>query len=159
MKFGDDVLHKILDETIAGDFDMLLGRRTYEIFADYWPKHDDNPIGKSFNKAKKYIATRTLKQLDWRNSQRIGEDIANEIHKLKSANGSEIHIWGSSNLLQTLIAADLVDEYQMWICPVVLGKGKRLFENNVPPRTLNLIDTITTSTGVLINTYRPAGAL
>lgn len=158
MHYGDDLLHKTIDETIAGEFEMLLGRRTYDIFASYWPLHDENPIGKAFNKAKKYIATRTLDQLDWHNSEMI-RDAAEEVGRLRAADGPEIHIWGSGNLLQTLIAAGLVDEHRFWIAPVVLGGGKRLFENGVPAGSLTLVDTQVTSTGMIINTYRPAGKL
>ena len=157
MSFGDDALHQVLDETVAGEFDMLLGRRTYEIFAGYWPKHGDNPIGKAFNKATKYVVTRSLDSLDWEKSQRVDGDVVKWLRRLKASAGPELHVWGSSNLLQTLITADLVDEYRLWVVPVVLGKGKRLFENGVPPRALTLVETRRTSTGVLMNTYRPAG--
>jgi dihydrofolate reductase len=158
MPFGDDVLSQVLGETIAGEFDMLLGRRTYEIFAGYWPNQSGS-IAKAFNKATKYVVTRTLDQLDWKRSQPIGGDIVDELRRLKGSAGPELHIWGSSELLQTLIAADLVDEYRMWVAPVVLGKGKRLFEHGVPPRGLSLIATQSTTTGVLLNTYRLAGPL
>jgi dihydrofolate reductase len=154
MPFVDDAVQQVIGETIAGEFDMLLGRRTYEIFAGYWPNHGDNPIGKAFNKATKYVVTRSLEQLEWENSQHIGVD---EIRQLKASDGPPFHIWGSSNLLQTLIAADLVDEYRMWVVPVVVGGGKRLFENGVPPRALTLVDTRSTPKGVLLNTYRPDG--
>jgi len=153
MPFGDDIVTQALDETIAGDFDLLLGRRTYDIWIGYWPHHDDNPIGKAFNKATKYVVTRTLDPLDWKTSQRIGD--VDEIRRLKESDGPELHIWGSSVLLQTLIAAGLVDEYRMWIVPVVLGNGKRLFENGVPPSVLSLVETRSTPSGVLLNTYRP----
>ena len=157
MSFGDDLLMKVIRETISGEFNMLLGRRTYEIFAGYWPLHDDNPIGKAFNKAKKYVATRSLKQLDWQNSQRIGDDVVKDLRRLKATKGPELHIWGSSNLLQMLIAANLVDEYRLWVVPLVLGKGKRLFESSVPPLGLTLVKTQSTTTGVLLNTYRSTG--
>jgi dihydrofolate reductase len=157
MSFGDDALHQVLDETIAGEFDMLLGRRTYANFAGYWPNHGANPIGKAFNNATKYVVTRSLDRLDWEKSQRIDGDVVKKLHRLKASAGPELHVWGSSNLLQTLITADLVDEYRFWVVPVVLGKGKRLFENGVPPRALTLVETQSTSTGVLMNTYRPAG--
>src|SRR3954471_21849927 len=110
MPFGDDVLSQVISETIAGAFDMLLGRRTYEIFAGYWPHQGDNPIAKAFDKATKYVVTRRLDQLDWRPSQRIGGDVVDEIRRLQAASGPALHIWGSSELLQTLIAADLVGE-------------------------------------------------
>ena len=157
MPFVDDALSQAIDETIAGEFDMLLGRRTYENFAGYWPKHADNPIGKAFNNANKYVVTRSLDRLDWQKLQRVDGDVVKKVHQLKELAGPELHVWGSSNLLQTLISADLVDEYRVWVVPVVLCKGKRLFENGVPPRTLTLVHTQATSTGVLMNTYRPAG--
>jgi len=157
MPFGDDVMMQALDETVAGEFDMLLGRRTYEIFAGYWPHHGDNPIGEAFNRATKYVVSRTLDQLGWKSSQRLSG--VDEIRRLKASAGPVLHLWGSSELLQALIAADLVDEYRMWIAPVVLGKGKRLFEDAVPPRRLSLVATRSTPSGVLLNTYRPAGPL
>lgn len=156
MSFDDDVVTQNLHETVAGEFDMLLGRRTYEIFAGYWPHHGDNPIGKAFNQATKYVVTHSLDQLDWENSRLLGGDVVDEVRRLKSADGPELHIWGSGKLLQTLIAADLIDEYRMWVAPVVLGKGKRLFEHGLPLRPLSLVATRSTPSGVLLNTYRPA---
>src|SRR5262250_1461715 len=96
--FLDDALFQALGETIAGEFDMLLGRRTYEIFASYWPNHADNPIGKAFNKATKYVVTHSLDTLGWNNSQPIGGDVVAEIRRLKASVGPELHIWGSSEL-------------------------------------------------------------
>jgi dihydrofolate reductase len=159
MPLVDDDGRKVIGQTIAREFDMLLGRRTYEIFAGYWPNQGDNPIAKAFNKATKYVVTRSLHPLDWKKSQRIDGDIAEEVQKLKASDGPELHVWGSSELLQALIAAEVVDEYRVWVFPVVLGEGKRLFENGVPPRRLTLVETRHTSTGVLVNTYRPAGPL
>ncbi len=157
MSFGDRTLAKVIDETIAGEFDMLLGRRTYEIFAAFWPNHGDNPIGKAFNKATKYVATHSLDRLDWKKSVRIGGDVVQEVRRLKASEGPAFHLWGSGELLQTLIAAELVDEYRIWLAPVVLGKGRRLFENGVPPRGLTLVESRSTPTGVLMITYRPGG--
>lgn len=157
MPFFDEAANQVISETIASEFDMLLGRRTYEIFAAYWPNHGDNPIGKAFNKATKYVVTHSLDQLDWENSKRIGGDVVNEVRELKASDGPVLHIWGSGELLQTLIAAELVDEYYMWIFPLVLGEGKRLFENGLPPRGFSLVATRNTPKGVLLNTYRPAG--
>jgi len=154
MPFGDAALTKVIDETIAGDFDLLLGRRTYEIWVGYWPKQTGS-IAKAFGKAKKFVVSRTLDKLDWKESQLLRS--VDDVRRLKASNGPELHIWGSSNLLQSLIAADLVDEYRFWIAPVVLGEGKKLFENGVPPRGLSLVATKSTPKGLLINTYRPAG--
>jgi dihydrofolate reductase len=159
MPFVDEDTSQVIDEVIAGEFDMLLGRRTYEIFAGYWPHQGDNPIAKAFNKATKYVVTRSLDRLDWKKSLRIDGDVVEEVRRLKASKGPELHIWGSGELLQTLIAADLVDEYHMWVFPVVLGEGKRLFENGVPPRGLTLVETGSTASGVLINSYHPAGPL
>jgi dihydrofolate reductase len=155
MSFGDEVLRQAITETIAGDFAMLLGRRTYEIFASYWPQNADNPIGKAFNRATKYVATHTLTRLDWEHSHAIGGDVVAEVRQLKASAGPAFHLWGSSALLQTLIAADLIDEHRLWVAPVVLGQGKRLLEPGVPPRRFTLVDSRSTSTGVLILTYRP----
>jgi dihydrofolate reductase len=159
MPFVDDAASQVINETIAGEFDMLLGRRTYEIFAAYWPNQGDNPIAKAFNKATKYVVTGSLDRLDWKKSQRIDGDVVEKLRQLKASDGPALHIWGSGKLLQTLIAAGLVDEHRLWVFPVVLGQGKRLFENGVPPRTLTLVATGRTPSGVLVNTYRPAGPL
>jgi dihydrofolate reductase len=158
MPFIDDTPRQVIDEIMAGDFDLVLGRRTYEIWVGYWPKQTSN-IANAFNKATKYVARRTLDKLDWKKSVRIGDNVVGELRRLKASDGPKLHIWGSSNLLQTLIAAELVDEYRPWIVPVVLGEGKRLFENGVPPRGLSLLATRSTSRGVLLNTYRSAGAV
>src|SRR5262249_36896620 len=131
MPFLDDALNQVIRETIAGEFDMLLGRRTYEIFTAYWPKQS-GLIAMAFKKATKYVVTRNLEHLDWEKSQRIDSDVVEEIRQLKASGGPALHIWGSSQLLQTLIAADIVDKYRMWVFPLVLGKGKRLFERSVP---------------------------
>jgi len=159
MPFVDDAAGQVIDEIIAGEFDMLLGRRTYQIFAGYWPNQGDNQIAKAFNKATKYVVTRSLDRLDWEKSRRIDGDVVEEVRQLKASDGPALHIWGSSELLQTLIAAELVDEYRIWIFPVVLGEGKRLFERSVPPRALTLVETRSTPGGVLVNTYHPAGPL
>lgn len=159
MRFSDEAGGEAIDKIMSGEFDLLLGRRTYEIFAAYWPYKGDNPIAKAFNRATKHVVSRRLDRLDWENSRRIGGDAVDGIRKLKTADGPELHIWGSSELLQTLTAADLVDEFRVWVYPVILGTGKRLFEKGVPPRGLNLVESQRTPAGVLLNTYRPAGAL
>ena len=125
MPFVDDAAGKVIGEIIAGEFDMLLGRRTYDIFASYWPHQGDNPIAKAFNKATKYVVTHRPGQLGWKTSQPIGGDVVDEVRRLKASGGPALHIWGSSELLQTLNAAELVDEHRLWVFPVVLGKGKR----------------------------------
>ena len=158
MPFFDDAVSQAIGEMIACEFDMLLGRRTYEIFAAYWP-YQDGPIAKAFNKTTKYVVTRSLDPLEWKTSQPIGGDVVDEVRRLKASDGPELHVWGSSKLLQTLIAADLVDEYRIAVFPVVLGEGKRLFGNGIPPRGFTLVGTRSTPKGVLVNTYRSAGPL
>ncbi len=155
MSFGDAVMYQAILATIAGEFDLLLGRHTYDIWVGYWPNHDDNPIGKAFNRATKYVVSRTRDRFDWKESQGVGG--VEEVRRLKASQGPELHLWGSGELLQTLIGADLVDEYRMWVVPVVLGTGKRLFEGGLPPRAFSLVATQSTPKGVLLNTYRPAG--
>jgi dihydrofolate reductase len=156
MRFGDQGVMQALDETISGKFDLLLGRRTYDIWTSYWPHHDDNPIGRAFNRATKYVVTRHRQRLDWEKSQRIDGDVVRKLRRLKAAKGPALHVWGSGKLLQTLMAAKLVDEHRLWVVPLVLGEGKRLFEKGLPPRRLKLVNTVTTPKGVLILTYRPA---
>ncbi|ACB75543.1 dihydrofolate reductase family protein [Opitutus terrae] len=157
MPFIDDTAGQVIDEIISREFDLLLGRRTYEIFAGYWPHHDDNRIGKAFNRATKHVVTRRLDRLDWKPAQRIGGAVEDEIRRLKASEGPEFHVWGSGALLQMLMSADLVGEHRLWVFPLVLGSGKRLFEAGVPPRRMALVETRSTPSGVLLNTYRPAG--
>jgi len=157
--FFDEALDEALSEIMSGDFDLLLGRRTYEIFAAYWPYADDNFIAKAFTKATKFVVTNSLDRFGWVNTHRVSGDAVDEIRRLKASDGPELHIWGSSELLQTLIAAELVDEFRVWVFPLVLGKGRRLFENGVPPRGLTLVESRSAPKGVLFNTYRPAGPL
>lgn len=159
MTFGDEVVSHALDEIMAGPFDLLLGRRTYDIFAGYWPFADDNPIARAFNRATKFVATRTRQPLAWTISQRLEDDVVTAVRQLKSTAGPDLHVWGSGELLQSLMAADLVDEFRIWVYPVVLGTGQRLFRGDTPPRRLALVDSRRGSKGVLFNTYRPAGAL
>lgn len=155
MPFVDETAHQIISETIAGEFDMLLGRRTYDIFAGYWPNQaGDDPIAKAFNRATKYVVTHKPDRLSWAKSLHVGGDIVAEIRRLKASDGPVLHVWGSGAVLQTLMAADLVDEHRLWIFPVVLGGGKRLFERGGQPRDLDLVETRSTPSGVLANTYR-----
>jgi dihydrofolate reductase len=144
---------------LAENYDLLLGRKTYEIFAAHWPFAGDNPVTHRFNEATKYVASRTLEKLEWQNSTLLGKDVAADVKKLKSGNGPDLQVHGSSVLLQTLNNAQLVDEYRLWIFPVVIGHGKRLFAEGAVPQDLKLTDSKVASTGVMINTYHPAGAV
>ncbi len=155
---------EVMGQSMAG-FDgksreLVLGRKTYEIFEAHWPfQPADDPTAISLNAAKKHVASRTLTALSWNNSSLLGDDIVVAVRQLKSQNGHDLQIIGSGNLIQTLQAASLIDEYKVWIFPVVLGRGKRLFESDASPGALRLVSSQTSTTGVLLTTYVPAGAV
>src|SRR5258706_10811746 len=140
------------------DRELVLGRKTYEIFAAYWPRQaEDHPIARTFNAAKKHVASRTLKTLKWNNSSVLGGDVVSAITALKGQPGLDLQIIGSGNLIQTLQAASLIDEYNTWVYPVVLGRGKRLFENGARPCALRLVASKVSASGVVMCTYVQAG--
>ncbi|HSD56858.1 MAG TPA: dihydrofolate reductase family protein [Methanotrichaceae archaeon] len=159
--YWDEILGGVMGEQMAGPFDLLLGRKTYEIFAAYWPYvKSDNPnyqIADKFNSAQKYVASRTLKELDWNNSKLIKGDLVQEVKMLKEQNGPELQVYGSGNLIQTLLKNDMVDEFRLKIFPITLGTGKRLFADGTIPAGLKLIDSRTSTTGVIVATYERAG--
>jgi dihydrofolate reductase len=138
--------------------ELILGRKTYEIFAGYWPyQAADNPIAKTLNAAKKYVASRTLTMLDWNNSTLLHGDVVSAVIALKEQAGHDLQIIGSGNLIQTLQAASLIDEYNVLTFPVVLGRGKRLFGEAAKPSALRLVRSQASSTGVVMSTYVPDG--
>jgi len=142
------------------DRDLLLGRRTYEIFEAYWPyQADDHPIAKTLNAAKKYVASRTRTTLHWNNSTLLQGDIIPAIRALKAQPGPHLQVIGSGNLIQTLQAAALVDEYNVWMYPVVLGHGKRLFGENARPSALRLVRSQVSTAGIIMSTYVPGGEI
>lgn len=159
--YWDEILGGVMGEQWTEPFDLLLGRKTYEIFAAYWPyAKNDNPdyqIAGKLNSAKKYVASRSLKELDWNNSKLIKGDLVKEVKMLKEQNGPELQVLGSSNLIQTLLKNDLVDEFRLMIFPITLGTGKRLFGDGTIPAGLKLIDSKTSTTGVIVATYERAG--
>jgi dihydrofolate reductase len=159
VNYWDEGMGKIMGEAMAAPFDLLLGRKTYEIFAAHWPYAGDDPVANKLNEATKHVASRTLKTLAWRNSKLIAGDLAAEVTKLKREDGPELQVHGSSNLIQTLLAAGLVDEFRLWVIPIVLGRGKRLFGEGAIPVGLRLVDTRSSTTGVTINIYRPSGSI
>jgi dihydrofolate reductase len=117
-------------------FDLLLGRTTYDIFSAYWPHHDDNPVGKAFNEVRKYVATHSHEKLTWNNSQSLGGDVVGRLREIKRGEGLDLLIQGSGNLIQTLLAHRLIDQFNVFIFPVLLGKGKRLFADGTAPSAL-----------------------
>ncbi|MDT1062472.1 dihydrofolate reductase family protein [Paracoccus sp. CPCC 101403] len=155
--FWDEMMGGLLTGLIEGAFDLLLGRRTYDLWAGYWPQNADNRIGRKFDAATKYVMTRGAPDLGWVRSQRIAGDAAQGVADLKAGAGPDLHVWGSGDALQSLIATGLVDEYRTWIFPVLLGDGKRLFRPGLPATSLALTGSQVSTTGVLINTYRPDG--
>lgn len=159
VNFWDDSMMQRMGEAMTERFDLLLGRKTYEIFAAHWPYVTDDPGADALNRATKYVASRTLKELGWTNSVLIEGDVGEEVARLKGGSGPEIQVHGSGNLIQTLLEHHLVDEYRLWTFPVLLGSGKRLFETGTTPGTLRLVDVATSTTGVVMATYEPAGEI
>ncbi|MBO0682188.1 MAG: dihydrofolate reductase [Candidatus Dormibacteraeota bacterium] len=160
--FGDEDMMRLVTDWMANADAFLLGRKTYEIFAGYWPRvtDDNDRIAVPLNRLPKYVASTTLRSLQWNNSHLVRGDVVAEVRRLKAQPGNELQVHGSGQLAQTLIAHDLVDEYRLWIYPVLVGAGKRLFRERENGATLRLIASKTTSTGVLVCTYyRPAGPI
>jgi dihydrofolate reductase len=138
--------------------EVVLGRRTYQIFEAYWPyQPEDHPIAKTLNASKKYVASRTLTMLHWNNSTLLHGDVVSAIIALKAQPGPDLQIIGSGNLIQTFQVASLIDEYNVWTFPVVLGRGKRLFGETAKPCALRLVRSQVSATGVVMSTYVPAG--
>jgi dihydrofolate reductase len=158
--YWDDLAGKAVDEGLAQTEGLLLGRRTYDIFAAYWPNAtdpEDAAAAGILNGLPKYVASTTLEEpLEWEKSTLIKGDVPSGVARLKEQAGKDLRVFGSGELAQTLMAHGLVDEYQLQINPVVLGSGRRLFREGGPRMPLTLVDSTTTGTGVLILTYRPA---
>ena len=155
-------LDETMDISAAGfdgkDRELVLGRRTYEIFEAYWPyQAEDNLIARTLNAARKYIASRTLTTLRWNNSSLLDGDVVSAIIALKTQPGPDLQTIGSGNLIQTLQPASLIDEYNVWTFPVVLGRGKRLFSEAAKPFALRLVRSQVSPTGVVMSTYVPSG--
>lgn len=157
--YADEDMMRLVSEWFAEADGFLLGRRTYEIFAAYWPQvtDPDDPVASRLNNLPKYVASTTLDKVEWNNSTLLAGDVAHGVAELKRAPGRELQIHGSGTLAQSLMAHGLIDEYRLWFYPVVLGGGKRLFKEGSEPSALKLVDTKTTSTGVAIHVYQPAG--
>jgi dihydrofolate reductase len=155
--YFDDVLGAAAAEGMAGTDAYLFGRKTYQIMAAFWPTApDDDPYAGHLNSTPKYVASRTLQNVEWQNSTLIKGDVAEEVAKLKEQPGRDIAVLGSGNLVQALVDNDLVDEYSLTVSPIVLGSGKRLFREADDIRRLRLVDSKPTSTGSLMLTYQPA---
>lgn len=140
-------------------FDLLLGRRTYDIWSGFWPKAPSNPIADSINAATKYVATHRPKSLEWGPVEDLGADIVEGVRRAKAKSGPHLIVWGSSTLTPVLLEYGLADEVLLLVFPVLLGTGKRIFSDGTPPRELSLVSTKAVSSGVIISTYRPSGPL
>jgi dihydrofolate reductase len=151
--FDEEMMEQM---TNADSYELLLGRGTYEIFAAHWP-YSEGPIADQLNSTRKHVASTTLEQADWNNSTLITGDVAEYVARLKDQDGPEIQVHGSPGLIQTLLEHDLIDEYRLWIFPVVIGTGKRFFGDGTIPAGLKLVNSKVSTTGVTINTYERAG--
>lgn len=153
----DSDLGGLLRRQMSLPFDLLLGRKTYDIWAPYWPHHGD--AWPRANAATKYVASNTLTSGDWHPSVILNSDVADKVAKIKQRPGPDLHVWGSGNLLQTLIKHDLVDTFWLMIYPITLGTGKRLFASGTIPATFKVTESAVTQSGVIVVNYERAGAV
>ncbi len=157
--YFDDFLGKVMAGQMGHPFDLLLGRKTYEIFAAHWPyvKTDEDLIAAGINNAKKYVASKTLTKLEWSNSELIRGDVAEEVKNIKEQDGPEMQVHGSGNLIQTLLKHNLVDELWLKIFPITLGRGKRVFAEGTVPAGFKLLESESSPGGVIIASYVRVG--
>jgi dihydrofolate reductase len=160
LPFNDAVMGRVMGEGMANAGSLLLGRRTYQDFYSVWPNRKDNPFTEVLNNTQKYVASTTLEEpLPWSNSTLLQGDAAEAVANLKEQPGKDLVVLGSGALVQSLMRHNLIDEYVLLIHPLVLGSGRRLFSDGGPSAALRLVDTVATTTGVVIATYRPADPL
>jgi dihydrofolate reductase len=157
VNYWDEQMGEIMDEATSKPFSMVLGRKTYDIMAAHWPHAPEETGAKVFNDATKYVASRSRPNLEWSNSVMIEGDAADGIAALKQEDGPELQVHGSGNLSQTLLRHNLVDQFRLWVFPLVVGPGKRLFAEGTIPSGLRLLDSNVSTTGVVMGTYEPAG--
>ena len=148
-----------IDAAHGDSFDLLLGRRTYDLFSGYWPKAEKSPMADGLNAATKYVATHRPDSLEWGPAEDLGPEIVEGVRRIKAKGGPDLIVWGSSTLTPVLIEHGLADEVLLLVFPVLLGTGKRFFSDGTPPRELALVATKAVSSGVIISTYRPSGPL
>jgi dihydrofolate reductase len=159
VKYWDDAMGEDMSRFMGKPFELLLGRRTYEIFAAYWPTATDVPGADALNNARKHVASRSLERADWQNSTVVDGDVVDYVRRLKDEPGPEIQVHGSGDLIQTLLGQELIDVFRLWTFPVLLGTGKRLFADGTVPAGLRLVDSRASTTGVIMARYEPAGAI
>jgi dihydrofolate reductase len=159
VNYWDEQMGQVMDEATSTPFAMVLGRKTYDIMAAYWPHAPEETGAKTFNDATKYVASRSHPRLEWSNSVLIEGDAAEGLTALKQEDGPELQVHGSGNLIQTLLRHNLVDEFRLWVFPLVIGSGKRLFAEGTIPSGLKLVDSKVSTTGVVMGTYESAGEI
>ena len=159
MNYWDELMGQVMGEATSTPFAMVIGRKTYDIMAAHWPHAPEEEGAKTFNDATKYVASRSRPRLEWSNAVLIEGDAAEGIAALKKEDGPELQVHGSANLIQTLLRHNLVDQYRLWVFPVVVGSGKRLFAEGTIPSGLKLVDSKVSTTGVVIGTYETAGEI
>jgi dihydrofolate reductase len=159
VNYWDEQMGQVMDEATSTPFAMVLGRKTYDIMAAYWPHAPEETGAKTFNDATKYVASRNHPRLEWSNSVLIEGDAAEGLTALKQEDGLELQVHGSGNLIQTLLRHNLVDEFRLWVFPLVIGSGKRLFAEGTIPAGLKLVDSKVSTTGVVMGTYESAGEI
>ena len=159
VNYWDDQMGEVMGAAMSVPFDLVLGRKTYDIFAAHWPHATEEEGAKPLNDATKYVASRSQPTLEWSNSVLIGGDAAEGVAALKKEDGPELQVHGSGNLIQTLLRHNLVDQYRLWVFPLVIGSGKRLFSEGTVPSGLRLVESQVSTTGVVIGTYESAGEI
>jgi len=159
VNYWDDQMGEVMGASMSNPFDLVLGRKTYDIFAAYWPRATEEDGAKPLNDATKYVASRNRPRLEWSNSVLIEGDTAEGIAALKKQDGPELQVHGSGDLIQTLMRHNLIDQYRLWVFPLVIGSGKRLFSEGTVPLGLTLVNSHVSTTGVMIGTYEPAGEI
>lgn len=158
--YWDEVIDKALSTFLAQPFELLLGRRTYDIFAAFWPNTDKDPeVAKPFNATRKYVVSRSTPELTWQNSTLVTGDVIAQLRRLKEDDAPDLWVHGSGNLIQTLLQHGLVDRMHLWTFPVTVGSGKRLFAEDAPAAGWQLVESRIGTKGVVIATYEPAGEI
>ena len=155
--YWDDIMNEAMNKQLAGPYELLLGRFTYDIFAAHWPYQENDPMAEAFNRVEKFVVSTKVIDLPWQNSTLIQGDIIKQLKAIKNQDAPDLVIFGSSKLVQTLLKNQLVDILHAWIFPITLGMGKKLFSENGPAAQWKLINSIAATTGAVINTYVPDG--
>jgi len=159
VNFWDMLMGGLMNDIMAQPFELLLGSNTYDIFAAHWPTSKEEPVASAFNGTRKYVVSEKPRKLSWQNSELVTGDVVGRLRQLKAQDGPDLWVHGSGAFIQTLLKHHLVDRMIVWTFPVTVGRGKRLFEAEVPAQEFKLVESKTATTGVIIAIYEPAGEL